>query len=141
MRTLILPLALIVACGGAMARPPNDTDLRSLPETIWHETDAAFKSVNPNNTLCKDGPFTCNVGIGIDVMTNPLFNGKRDLFLGAKSGLHVTDGSDDVLVGTCTNTPTPHTSGFVNIANRLCFWRDSGERVACPPLESGCSGK
>lgn len=44
--------------------------------------------------------------------------------------------SDDLLLGDYTATKRGR--GFVNIANKLCFWRDSGERVACPPPEPEC---
>src|ERR1700677_2692371 len=38
-------------------------------------------------------------------------------------------GSRDILVGACTRLPTPTTDDFVNIGNKLCFWRTTGERA------------
>ena len=60
-----------------------------------------------------------------------------DVFLGYRAGW-TNLGSRNILVGKCTATPTPDTSNFVNIANKLCFWRTSGERVVCPTPEPGC---
>lgn len=48
-------------------------------------------------------------------------------------------GSRNILVGNYTSMPTASTNDFVNIANRLCFWRDTGQRVDCPPPEPDCT--
>jgi hypothetical protein len=42
-------------------------------------------------------------------------------------------GSRCILLGDNTQTPSPDSDGFVNIDNRLCFWRDTGEIAECPP--------
>jgi hypothetical protein len=42
-------------------------------------------------------------------------------------------GSFDILLGDHTQAPDAR-PGFVNFGNKVCYWRDTGRRVACPPL-------
>jgi hypothetical protein len=60
------------------------------------------------------------------------------IVIGMCAGWHVTTGKRNILIGDYTATPTPGTNDFINIANKLCFWRTTGERVACPPPEHEC---
>lgn len=130
MRKLIL-LAFMVACGGAWANEPTATELKDLAESIRPALIAASEGYIATPTVEE------SVCVGIDACLR-LSTGKGDTVIGACAGKSLLDGSWNVLVGDHTATPTPHTSNFVNIGNRLCFWRDTGERVACPPPEPEC---
>lgn len=134
---LILTAIAAMTIGAAHAQTAEE--LKAIPDQVWQAMADGFRGVDGLPTRCSGNPapFACNVGVGIDAMLN-LTTGQRNVFLGAYAGKSVEDGSDDVLVGACTATPTPRTSGFVNIANKLCFWRESGERVDCPPPEPDC---
>lgn len=68
-----------------------------------------------------------------------LSSGSDDVVIGRCSCVNLL-GSGNLLLGDYTGTPSG-ASGFVNIANKLCFWRMTGERVACPPPEPECEGK
>jgi hypothetical protein len=57
--------------------------------------------------------------------------------IGRCSGFHLHAESRDILIGDYTDAPRER-DGFVNIKNKLCFWRDSGERADCPPPEPEC---
>lgn len=130
MRKLFL-LAFVVACGGAWAREPTATELKGIAESI---RPALIESLGP---YIATPTLEQSVCVGIDACAF-LTTGKGDTVVGACAGRSLLDGSWNVLVGDHTATPTPHTSNFVNIGNRLCFWRDTGARVACPPPEPDC---
>ena len=63
-----------------------------------------------------------------------------NVIIGIHAGEYLTIGNDNLLLGSCTSTPTPETSHFVNIANKLCFWRNTGEKAECPKPFPGCEG-
>lgn len=66
--------------------------------------------------------------------------GTWNVAVGLCSGSSLTGQSRSLLLGDRTAAP-PKGDGFVNIANKLCFWRDTGERVACPAPELECGGR
>ena len=57
--------------------------------------------------------------------------------IGRCAGASLENASRAFLIGDYTAAPSG-SDGFVNIANRLCFWRDTGETVDCPPPEPEC---
>ena len=59
-----------------------------------------------------------------------------DIIIGNGADIAI-DNNHTILFGNCTSAP-PHADGFVNIANKLCFWRTSGEITECPPPVLGC---
>lgn len=46
-------------------------------------------------------------------------------------------GSRELVLGDRATTPIKG-DGFVNLGNKLCFWRDTGTIVDCPPPEPEC---
>ena len=87
--------------------------------------------------------------IGTDGVTDSIFIGRRagwngtfgtgNIFIGICAGAtSFLFGDNNILVGAYTSVPSATISGFVNLGNALCFWRDTGERVDCPPPEPGC---
>jgi hypothetical protein len=175
MRTLILPLALIVVCGGARAAnvpqptcsvgtPYVETDsiggyetgcilpdgkkelhISALPESpppteaqrfqeLANDIDRGFLAEMPDwQTSCASGQKPVQMPDGSKVVS-----GGCTVIVGKCAGMTQTSGGRNILLGDYTALPKPDTSGFVNIANRLCFWRDTGERVACPAPEPEC---
>lgn len=87
---------------------------------------------------CIPSPDTpsCVVAIGEGALLNATAMSST-IGVGHCSGATLRTESDDILVGDYTAAPRDK-DGFVNIANRLCFWRNSGERVDCPPPEPEC---
>jgi hypothetical protein len=130
MRNLILTAAFVAMCGGALAQPP--TELIATADSVRPSLIEAMKPY-----MDKTPTIEQSVCVGIDACRD-LTLGKGNTVAGAYSGRHLQDGDWNVLVGACTATPTPSTSNFVNIANKLCFWRDTGQRVACPAPEPEC---
>ena len=116
MRKLILAAAFVTASTGAMA--DNVTALS--PAQL---RDAA---ADIDLTLHAAGLLAANQTYSV--------------FIGIGAGRSAGTGTRNILVGSCTALPTPDTSGFVNIAGKLCFWRDTGEQVSCPTPEPGCLG-
>lgn len=77
---------------------------------------------------------TCAVGVGMNALDN-YTTGDDTFAIGPWSGADLIEGSRDLLIGACTATPTPYTSGFVDIdipGLHICFWRDDGVRMDCP---------
>lgn len=62
-----------------------------------------------------------------------LLTGTYNVWIGLGAGCDIVDSSRTILLGAFTTAP-PHANGFVNIANSLCFWRDTLQRAECPPL-------
>lgn len=61
-------------------------------------------------------------------------SGGCNIVVGLHAGWFLNgNAAGNFLVGDFTSTPTPDAKGFVNLANVICFWRDQGERVPCPP--------
>ena|ERR1700728_2851117 len=71
------------------------------------------------------------LAIGLNAL-NHVTHGKRTIGIGRNAGYYFRAGSRCILLGDNTLTPTPDCDGFVNIDNRLCFWRDTGEIAECP---------
>lgn len=82
--------------------------------------------------------FGCDVAIGWHAL-EMITTGYRIYAFGRWSGASAIGASRSILLGDCTALPDPNAAGFVNIDNRLCFWRDTAEQVACPPPEPGCA--
>lgn len=77
---------------------------------------------------------SCIVAIG----ENALYNATTmygTIAIGRYSGYSLTTESMDILIGDYTSAPHGM-NGFVNLANTLCFWRDTGVVETCPPPES-----
>ena len=70
------------------------------------------------------------IGLGAAAGAN---GGARNVVVGANAGRRLRTGSDNILIGAYTEVPAPDTCNFVNIGNRLCFWRDTGELAPVPP--------
>lgn len=81
-------------------------------------------------------PTYCNVAYGVGALqyaTTML----GTMAFGRCSGGHLTSENHDLLIGDYTAAPRGK-DGFVNLENKLCFWRDTGTVVDCPPPEPGC---
>jgi hypothetical protein len=105
--------------------------------------DNLFKNLNlqnpcpPEAKRTSDATYpTCNIAVGINAMTNATAV-TYSTFIGTCAGYSVHSGRNILLIGDYTSAPDG-ANGFVNIGNKLCFWRESGERVACPPPEPEC---
>lgn len=143
MRRLILAAVLVASAGSARADQVNGlvtdppqatpTELKTLADGIRPMFIDTMKAVGFDQMYLELS--TC---IGLHACEN-LTTGKRNMVAGACAGTSLRTASDDILIGAYTAAPTPDTSGFVNIGNKLCFWRDSGQRVACPPPEPECA--
>lgn len=57
-----------------------------------------------------------------------------DVAVGKRACAYITTGSFNICIGDDTQIPTPTTNFFVNIDNRLCFDRRTGERLPCPTV-------
>jgi hypothetical protein len=79
----------------------------------------------------------CLVAIGLGALQNAT-SMHNTIAIGRCAGASLTTESDDILVGDYVTAPRGR-SGFINIANALCFWRDTGERAACPAPEPECA--
>lgn len=66
---------------------------------------------------------------------SPIFHGSCNTFIGLNAGMDTT-GSNNILIGDHTKTPTPKTNNFVNIDNKFCFDRKTGGKLKCPRRET-----
>lgn len=66
----------------------------------------------------------------------PLLVGSWNLAVGSFAGASMTTQNRAIALGSCTAVRLG--DGFVNLGNRLCFWRDTGTIVDCPPPEPEC---
>lgn len=140
MRKLILPLAC--AIGGAVFAHSLDAphivkpaEFRVLAETIQDAIKITAYSVRHQAEI--NGETRPVLASTLPVIAM----GSENVLIGNCSGyLSLTTQSRALLLGNRTAAP-PKGNGFVNIANKLCFWRDTGERVACPAPEPECEGK
>ena len=111
-----LILAALVLTTPAWAVAPAD-DLPVLADQMQRD---ALMLLHPDIVnLCSDWQTSggCNIVIGID------------------AGLSLSaNAAGNILVGNGVDVPDPNAKGFVNIANTLCFWRTTGERVSCPKI-------
>ena len=64
-----------------------------------------------------------------------LDQGSWNMIVGMCAGMTLTTQSHTLLLGDRTAASG---SNFANFGNKLCFWRDSGERADCPPPEPEC---
>ena len=78
----------------------------------------------------------CRIAFGYGALIN-ITTGNNDMAYGHCSGASLMEESDDLLIGDYTAAPL-HKNGFVNIENKLCFWRETGKRADCPPPEPEC---
>lgn len=108
----------IAACLISTAVAANDqTDELANRITDGIQRTLDYQS-DPNNPDCKnDG--SCVMAIGR---------------CAAASMTHVRRG---IAIGDYTRLPEG-SSGFVNIGNKICFWRDTKQWADCPPPELEC---
>lgn len=60
--------------------------------------------------------------------------------IGRNAMADLTRGAWNFCLGDDTQLPSPVCDGFVNLGNRLCFWRETGEVVPCWIAQTrGCS--
>jgi hypothetical protein len=62
-----------------------------------------------------------------------VFSGHWDVTVGTCAGHYLSGGSYNILLGDFTRAPKPDSSYFVNMGNKVCWWRDTGKRAPCPP--------
>jgi hypothetical protein len=159
MLKLFLTLTLATACGGALAQTP-ETDPAELV-SLSHEMESSIRT-NAHIVVgapdpCVSGPNAPPPEVTGNIINAPAITGSCDIAIGLGalqnattmddtiatgrcSGASLQTESRDLLIGDYTSAPRDK-SGFVNIANKLCFWRDTGTRVACPPPEPECVGR
>lgn len=133
--------------GANLAEHANDpAELRRLTPGV----DAAIRQVlhptlgTPYPCPTKPGTaasdiaatYTCIIAIGLGALENATTM-NNTIASGRCSGASLRAESNDLLIGDYTSAPRGK-DGFVNIGNKFCFWRDTGERVACPPPEPEC---
>jgi hypothetical protein len=82
------------------------------------------------------GAKSCIVAIGEGALLSATIMNDT-IAIGRCSGASLTTESHDLLIGAYTSAPKGK-DGFVNIGNKLCFWRDSGATATCPPPEAEC---
>jgi hypothetical protein len=111
-----------------------DADVHAALYSGLQQPDPCEKDAPPTPI---DGQKSCAVAVGVGAI-EVLTTGVNDTAIGRCSGASLEDGSRDLLIGDYTATPTPHTSDFANIDNKWCWWRTTGQRVACPPPEPEC---
>ena len=126
-------LASYAHAGGQPASETTAAELQSIAgdvrPAIIASMDTFYGPITPEMAVC----------VGWRACEN-VTTGKRITVVGACAGRAITVESDVILVGDHTDIPKG-ASGFVNIGNRLCFWRTTGERTECPPPVVGCVPK
>lgn len=119
--------------GYALAQPRHPAALHTLADELQHRAREAMRDIFGHNIdYDEDRPerlYAIAVG---SYALNELTLGRHDIAIGRNSGRTMRLGSRCILLGDNTLTPTPDSDGFVNIDNRLCFWRDTGEIAECP---------
>lgn len=80
---------------------------------------------------------SCDIGIGMGALWNSTTM-YSTIAVGTCSGASLKTESRDILIGDYTSAPRGR-DGFVNIANKWCWWRDSGAQADCPPPEPECN--
>jgi hypothetical protein len=111
----------------------------SIDSTVRHtlvETLGAIDKCPAKPGASDTTPF-CIVAVGEGALPNATTM-SNTIAVGRCVGTSLTTESYDILIGDNTTAPL-HRDGFVNIGNRLCFWRDTGERAACPAPEPECT--
>lgn len=79
---------------------------------------------------------SCVIAIGLGALQDAT-DMDDTIAVGTYAGASLRTESRDLLIGDCTAAPRGK-DGFVNIANKLCFWRDTGIIEDCPPPEPQC---
>jgi hypothetical protein len=97
-----------------------------------HYESHAPKGVSPSYIPT----MTCIVAVGEGALQNATTMDDT-IAIGHCSGASLTSESGDMLIGDYTSAPKGK-DGFVNIGNKLCFWRDNGDTATCPPPEPEC---
>jgi hypothetical protein len=82
------------------------------------------------------GQSFCAIAVGLGALQDAIAP-RNTIAIGRCAGASLTNESDDMLLGDYTAAPAGK-NGFINFANKLCFWRDTGERAACPAPEPEC---
>lgn len=140
MRIFAWTIIGLAMCGYSFASGPTGAQPRSSPEELKTLADSVRPALAEAGSQYAPalGDYELSVGVGLNAL-GKYQHGHRTTAIGACSGASLLSGDDDVLVGAYTAAPTPTTSGFVNIANKLCFWRETGKRVNCPAPEPDCT--
>lgn len=130
MRGLLFPLALMLALGG-IGYGAWRTDLAR--KALVQQRDDAMNRVADIMTTGIQRSLDCKDAGGLSPSCN--------IAIGRCAGANLRDGSFDILIGDYTTTPTPDASGFINIGNQFCAWRDTKQVVPCPPpVPHDCMG-
>lgn len=79
---------------------------------------------------------SCIIAIGYGALMNATTM-NNTIAIGRCSGATLTSESRDLLIGDFTTAPRGK-DGFVNLENKLCFWRDTGVVETCPPPNPEC---
>lgn len=90
----------------------------------------------PPGSLHENDPGWCNIMIGQGASLS-MTGAEHMITIGRCAGASVQNARRAILIGDYTSAPEG-SNGFVNIANKLCFWRYTGERVDCPAPEPEC---
>lgn len=139
-RFLMLPILLLSSIVAMAQQEPGDATRKSLVPVIEHEFRASvFEGLQKLDPCPKDGPYTpqsCTTAVGLGALWLAT-NITHVIAIGRCSGASLHEARNTLLVGDYTSAPEG-SDGFVNIANKLCFWRDTGRRVDCPPPEPEC---
>lgn len=80
---------------------------------------------------------SCIIAVGVGALRNATIL-DHTIAIGRCAGATLLKGNRMLLIGDYTSAPEG-ADGFVNIANQVCFWRDTGEVVPCPPPELECA--
>jgi len=112
----------------AVAQPRHPLALRALADYLEHHIRS---EITPDLEIDYDAPAPVGVNKYLLVIgyfaLDRVVTGYRHIAIGARSGYTLQDGARCILIGDDTDVPTPDAIGFVNIDNRLMFWRDTGE--------------
>lgn len=79
---------------------------------------------------------SCLVAYGYGALLNAT-DMTGTMAFGRCSGASLRSESRDLLIGDFTAAPHGK-DGFVNLENKLCFWRDTGVVETCPPPNPEC---
>lgn len=146
MRGVLIVAALAAACGGTgyvagdmqhRLSTTTPADLRTIADvTMGLVRAVGYATARSAEQSMKQANLTALINVG----SLPEILEGHDLtavgHCAGASDIH----SSDLLIGDYAARPTG-SEPFVNFANKVCWWRDSGERVACPKPEPECVEK